>query len=133
MEIQANDPTPEDLEMMRALRSSTPEWRGRIVQILQNAARGSVWRRLVGVCADALPEVPRWAMASVAVLIAASSAGWWTYSQNPSRKSDRLLAEAYTANRQFEWRLPDAGWAHKARASAVPHGSGLLLCWKQRL
>ena len=52
----------------------------------------------------------RRAVGVLAVILAVSATAWWRLRADPAR----LLAQAYTAARGFEWRLPDAGWARPA-------------------
>jgi tetratricopeptide (TPR) repeat protein len=35
----------------------------------------------------------------------------WLYFNQPERRAERMLAEAYTEQRMFDWRLPDRGWS----------------------
>ena len=39
------------------------------------------------------------------------AAAVWLLRPDPLRRSSRLLADAYSASRAFEWRLPDSGWS----------------------
>ena len=62
--------------------------------------------------------ITKWFSIAAAIVFAIGLAGWWF--NRPS--VEVLLARAYSENRQFDWRLPDAGWteAHVERGRDEP-------------
>ena len=55
-----------------------------------------------------------WFGIAAAVLLTTVGIGSWLYWNQPTRKMSRLLAQAYTSQRTFDWRLPDDGWSSRS-------------------
>jgi CHAT domain-containing protein len=127
MEIQVAAPSLEEDRETAVLASSSRGWQARIAQRLARDARRSAGRPEIWVWSD-LFSWQRWASAAaVAAMLVVAFLGV-NYYQNPVRVSTRLLARSYTAGRQFEWRLPDAGWAQPQirRSASVARSASLL-------
>ena len=62
------------------------------------------WQRNIGTAARI-----RYAVAAAALMVLAAGAAWWW--SNRSSSEETLLAKAYTAERPFDYRLPDVGYA----------------------
>lgn len=95
----ALETSPQEAEQMRSLRTSSPAWQRNIAREMSKAAH------------PARPSIlSNWLARAAAVIIALGSAGggyfFWA-----ARQPAQLLAAAYTEQRPFEYRIPDAGHA----------------------
>ena len=77
-----------------------------------------------------LPPYPVLAAAALALF---ASLGTWWYFQQPERRAGRLLAQAFTERREFDWRLPDAGWTPRSLQRAPDTGRSASLLEAQAL
>ena len=101
-EMVTSDLTAGEEELLSSLTSNSPEWQQR------------VGGRVAVTSLRPTPLARRWwVIAAAALVCIASGVVGWRYYNDAARKSDRLLAQAYTARRVFDWRLPDAGWKQR--------------------
>ena len=103
----AEEVSSEEEEVVAGLRSSSPEWQERMAVDL---AKSRLTRRIfvwVREHLPALPRIPLWTYPAGAAALC--GAALLFYVQQPS--VDRLLAAAYTDQRTFELRIPDAAYA----------------------
>jgi CHAT domain-containing protein/tetratricopeptide (TPR) repeat protein len=96
----------EEAKRMEQLRSATPEWQREFAQRLSLTAQTSGaapwWKSIF--------TLPRFALAG-GLAGAVALAFWWTFGFSTYKSANRLLAQAYTENRLFELRLPEAHYS----------------------
>jgi tetratricopeptide (TPR) repeat protein len=116
------DATAEETAELGKLASASPEWKHDLAVELARTPHRSAGSRKT--------RFYLWAGAGLAasLLLAVGAGLWWQRANTP----ERLLAEAYTHDRIFELRMPDAGFADVTpqthlRGGAAAHESARLL------
>jgi CHAT domain-containing protein len=94
--------TPDEEKLIAQMKSSSTAWQEQIAHRLEVAAQHENPSR------SFYFSWQRWAVAAGIVALLSGAALYW---QSRSGSPEKLLAQAYTAHREFDWRLPDAGWA----------------------
>jgi tetratricopeptide (TPR) repeat protein len=128
LRMLTGDATPEESAELSRLASSSPSWQHDLaVELARTPYRSASSRKT---------RFYLWAGAGLAAsLVLAVGAGlWWQRANTP----ERLLAEAYTHDRIFELRMPDAGFANVTpqthlRGGAADHESARLLDARARI
>src|SRR5262249_9578423 len=95
LEDFANEMTEAESQALEALPSSQPEWQREVARKMADAAGGS------------RVHLGYWLARAAAVLVAAAS-GWWAWDHWMAKDPSRLIAQAYTQQRPFEYRVPGA-------------------------
>jgi tetratricopeptide (TPR) repeat protein len=94
----SGEASAEERQSLEALKSSTPEWRARMAgQMVAPSPRG----RLIPM------RITPW-MAKAAAVLVAVGAGWFGWNGWVANDPARLIAEAYTQQRPFEFRIAGA-------------------------
>jgi tetratricopeptide (TPR) repeat protein len=108
------DATPEEAAELSKLASATPVWKHDLAAELARTPR-----RLAG---SSRSRMYLWSgMGMAATLLLAVGAGlWWQHANTP----ERLLAEAYSHDRIFQLRMPEAGYADVTPQSHLRGGAG---------
>lgn len=114
----STDLTEEELRTLESLESSNPEWQREM------AGRMAAISRVQ-------PAYIRSWLAKAAVVVLALGGGWLGWNQWITSNPARLIAEAYTQQRPFEFRIPGAGHAmvrqeRRSMGSAFQKPSALL-------
>jgi CHAT domain-containing protein len=107
----AEDTTEAEWRMLNSLESSKPDWQRAIALRMAQASRRKT------------PFPIRTWLARAAALIVAIGAGWLACDRWIAPDPARLLAEAYTRQRPFEFRIPDAGYAPVRQKRVAPSSS----------
>ena len=98
---------PTDQEIAE-LAAYTPEWQRKLAARLSAASRPAAAESREWL---AWLRVPAWGYAVAAVVVVvAMGVGWFAWPRMQLRKTDQLLAEAYSEQRPFEPRLSNAPW-----------------------
>src|SRR5262245_53085752 len=93
----SGEATSEERQSLEALESSKPEWRARMAkQMTATSSRGRV-----------IPIITPW-LARAAAVVVAVGAGWLGWNSWVTSDPARLMAEAYTQQRPFEFRIAGA-------------------------
>jgi tetratricopeptide (TPR) repeat protein len=92
----ADDMTEAESQTLEALPSSQPEWQRSVARKMAEASGGG-----------ARFSTRTW-LARAAAVIVAVGAGWMAWVQWMAKDPARLMAEAYTQQRPFEFRIPGA-------------------------
>jgi tetratricopeptide (TPR) repeat protein len=94
-------PTDVELQSLGELQSSGEAWQLQAARKMVRASgRGGV-----------ISMPPRKGFAWAAALVAATGAGWLAWQQWAASDPARLIAEAYSQKRPFEFRIPDAAYS----------------------
>ena len=108
LEDFTDDVTSAEEEFLAGLETAQPEWQERMASRLARKVR---WRRILNQFWERLtPRVPFkiWALASSIVLVAGVVP--WATRPAPVASVNVLLARAYTEQRPFELRIPQAAY-----------------------
>ena len=90
--------TAEESQVLQDLGSVSPEWHRRMARKMSEASgRGRVVQM----------RFWRWVAGAAGVILMAG-AGWWAWGRWGADDPARLIAKAYTQQRPFELRIPDA-------------------------
>lgn len=108
----SEDMTEAESQALEALESSKPEWQRSVAGRMAEASSPSrpipipisVWGHVRGA------GFRGW-LAKAAAVIAAAGVGWVGFNQWMAGDPARLIAQAYTKQRPFEYRIPIAGHA----------------------
>jgi tetratricopeptide (TPR) repeat protein len=122
------DATPKESAELSRLASATPAWQHDLaVELARTPYRSTSSRKT---------RFYLWTGAGLAasLLLAVGAGLWWQRANTP----ERLLAEAYTHDRIFELRMPDAGFASVTpqthlRGGSTDHESARLLDARARI
>lgn len=112
IEDLSDDRDTEESEKLAALESARPEWQRSLARRMALAARPSPPMRLwLWLTEWHAAQPPGWVWkVSAAALILAIGAGWWSYDHWVLSHPARLIAQAYTAQRPFDFRIEGAGY-----------------------
>jgi tetratricopeptide (TPR) repeat protein len=94
----ADDMTEAESQALEDLPSSQPEWQRGVARKMAGASGGSVARR---------SQLGPWFAKAAAVLVAVGG-GWLAWDYWMAKDPAVLLAQAYTRQRPFEYRIPGA-------------------------
>lgn len=119
----SDDATPEEETLLANLTSARPEWKSKMAQALQAAARPSQGRELRPSWWTGLFRFPRPAFALAALALIAGAAWLGMRILHPP-SVEGLLAQAYSERRTLEVRIPAAKYA-PLRVERGPSGSNL--------
>jgi tetratricopeptide (TPR) repeat protein len=100
MAVDFSEEAPQsESQLLRTLASAQPAWQRQMARrMAQAAGRGRV-----------IPIRVRTWLARAAAVIVAVGAGWLGWDQWIAANPARLIASAYTQQRPFEFRIPEAG------------------------
>lgn len=94
----ASELNPAESTTLEELESAKPEWQRGMARRMARASRP-----------DPHPIPAPW-LAWAAGLVIAVGAGWWSYTAWFSTRPASLIAQEYTQQRPFEYRIPAAGY-----------------------
>ena len=97
----SDDVTEEESKSLGGLQSATPVWQRQMAGRMAQARRPG---RVISM------PVKRWLQRAAAVIVTVG-AGWLAWQQWMVSDPARLIAKAYTQQRPFEFRIPEAGHA----------------------
>ncbi len=106
MEDFSTDMSVTEPTELEGLKAATPEWQRAMARQMAEACRPAGWRAVLEWLRTA-PPAWRWAASAAAVLVCAA-AGWLAYDHWVLSHPSRLLAQAFTQQRPFEFRIPGA-------------------------
>ncbi|MGD0891994.1 MAG: CHAT domain-containing protein [Terracidiphilus sp.] len=123
------DATAEEAAELSKLASASAEWKHELAAELARTPRRSA-------ASSRTPRLYLWSGVGLAasLLLAVGAGLWWQHANTP----ERLLAEAYTHDRIFQLRMPDAGFADVTpqthlRGGSASHESARLLDARARI
>jgi tetratricopeptide (TPR) repeat protein len=97
----SDDMNDAESKALEALESSKPEWQRNVARRMGEASRRG----------RPIPINVRGWLAKAAAVIVAAGAGWLGWDHWMAPGPERLIAQAYTQQRPFEYRIPGAGHA----------------------
>lgn len=124
----SNQTTESEEQLLESLASARPEWPRQMARkMAREAAQPPVRKRVI--------EMPmRSWLARAAAVIVAVGAGWSGWNLWLAPDPARLIATAYTQQRPFEFRIPDAayGQLQPIQRGQAHRRRGLLRCWRRK-
>lgn len=112
----ADEVTGDEEDVLAGLKSGSADWQreivGKLSRTWHQVGSGHEARKPARFAKRTFIGWPRWGLASSILLIIAvfTSVFWW-WRQPQASQAERLLAEAYTAQRTIELRIPGARYA----------------------
>jgi CHAT domain-containing protein len=103
--------SPAEQQEISALRTASPDWQREMARKLADAGKPSMRERLSKAATDfwkGLALRPARLIAQTAAVLLVAAGSWAVYLQWFAARPARLLAQAYTEQRPFEYRIPGA-------------------------